>query len=276
MKFINILFKWGVIVLVIAIVLGFGIWWLSGGRWYIMTTASMSPHLPVGTLVFTRPLIGLPKIGNIYAFTPPAQSTIFMHQIVSGNSTTGFHTKGFLNSSIDPWVITKANIQAVAVGWFPDLGWLLFSLPIWLGIALLGWLAVKGFGKKWGHWVVGISIALAISIPVLIWHFLVNGQVVTAVAHRGIINMYLVSTGVLPASVSVGGHNLGILLPGSAKAFSIAVPNTHHMVLFNLHASLPWWGWLLLILVCLIPLIHSAWLVLDDIHKQRNIRQLIV
>jgi hypothetical protein len=260
MKTLKAFFKWGMVAVLATILIGFGAWWCTGGRWYIMSTASMSPHLPVGTLVLTRPLVGQPKVGGIYAFIPPSQTNVFIHQVVDGNASTGFHTKGYMNSNVDPWAITKANVQAVAVAWFPGLGWLLLALPIWLGIALLWGFGRRVVAREWWRWSLSWAGSLAVALPVLLWRFLVNGEVVTALTRHGVVHMYLVSTGILPASVSVAGKPLGILPAGQAKAFTAVLQSAHRLVVIGLRGELPWWGWGLLGLICLFPLLYSVWL----------------
>lgn len=256
--------RWGPVVLLGMILLGFGSWWLTGGRWDIMTTASMSPRLPVGTLVLTRPLSGEPRVGEIDAFTPPGQKVTFMHQIVSGNGVDGFHTKGYLDGDDDPWTITKANVNAVAVAWFPGLGWALLALPIWVFLAGAWGMLRMAVTRERARWLGGLVIASAVAIPVWIGHFLVDGQVVTAVAAKGLVHTYIVSTGILPAAVSIQGHYLGLLLAGHARAFSALVPRPGGPVLVDLRAALPWWGWGILALIVAFPLLRAAWLIWEE------------
>ncbi|MHB1894995.1 MAG: S24/S26 family peptidase [Candidatus Dormibacteria bacterium] len=256
--------RWGAIVFLGTILLGFGSWWLTGGRWDIMTTASMSPGLPVGTLVLTRPLTGQPRVGEIVAFTPPGQAVTFMHQIVSGNGVDGFHTKGYLDSAEDAWTITRANVHAVAVAWFPGLGWALLGLPIWVFLAGAWGLLRMAVTREQSRWLGVLALASAVAIPVLIWHCLIAGQVVTAVATKGLVHMYIVSTGILPAAVSIQGHYLGLLLAGHAKAFSALVPRPGGPVLVDLQATLSWWGWAILALIVASPLIRAGWLIWEE------------
>ncbi|HUY54455.1 MAG TPA: S24/S26 family peptidase [Candidatus Nanopelagicaceae bacterium] len=236
---------------------GFGGWWLTGGRWYVMSTPSMSPRLPVGTLVLTRPLTGEPEVGHIYAFTPPGQTLTFIHEVVGGNPVSGFHTKGYLNGTEDPWTITRVNIQAVAVAWLPDAGWALLSLPVWVLLAALAWGLSRAVSPEWGKRFGGLAIGLGLTIPVLLWGFLINGEVVASVATRGLVRLYVVSTGILPASVVVRGHYLGDLAAGHAHAFVVKVAHAGQPVLLDLRAALPWWGWVLLVLACASPLLWA-------------------
>lgn len=249
--------RWGFkvwIVVLSLIVVGLGGWWLSGGRWYFMTTPSMSPSLPVGTLVLTRPATQI-KVGKIYAFNPPGQAVIFMHQVVAKNRQGGYLTKGFLNSSRDPWVITKTNVLGQAVLWLPVAGWFMKALPFWIILTLLwGGLAYWRYRQAWMGWWL---FALAIAGPIFYWHILVNAEVIAAIARKGAVHMYLVSTGILPAQVSVLGKVLGVLGAGQAQVFSTQVSNGNGPVFLNLTAHLPWWGWGIMALICLVPLLSS-------------------
>ncbi|MHB1501629.1 MAG: S26 family signal peptidase [Candidatus Dormibacteria bacterium] len=265
--------KWGTAVLLGLVLVAFGAWWITGGRWDIMTTASMSPRLPVGTLVFTRPLTGQLRVGGVYAFTPPGQTVTFIHQVVSGNPTVGFHTKGYLNSDADPWVITRANVHAVAVAWVPDLGWALLALPIWAA-ALALWSAASLILPRQPARCLGwLMAAAALTIPVWIWRFVVAAQVVASVANKGMLHMYLVSTGMLPAMVSVHGHYLGILAAGHARAFSAFVEHLHGPVALNLQAALPWWGQCLVVIVVIAPMTAAGRLLWTDLTRSQAMSQ---
>lgn len=69
-------------------------------------TASMSPHVPAGSLVLTKPVpVADVHTGQVIVFTPPGESERYVHRIVAVHAGLRpvVRTKGDANALIDPW-----------------------------------------------------------------------------------------------------------------------------------------------------------------------------
>jgi len=67
----------------------------------MVTTPSMGPAAPVGTLILTRPVrIGDTRVGDIIAFHPPTEPReTFTHRVVTVDPDGGLRTRGDINGA---------------------------------------------------------------------------------------------------------------------------------------------------------------------------------
>ncbi len=230
-------------------------WWvLTGGRWMVMTTPSMSPRIPVGALVVTRAVTAPPRPGSVVAFVPPGQTVTFVHEIVGGNRTSGYLTKGLLDSHPDPWRLPPSDISGTEVIAIPVLGWVARGLPWLLAAVFLWWSA--GFAFRWrtGRELSWLALIPAATVLAAEWKPLINAQVVAAVVRGHRVHVFLVSTGVLPERISFDGRPSRLVAPGHPAWFSFARPSGN-VVGAHLWAALDWWELVLLALLCTLPLL---------------------
>lgn len=107
---------------------------------FIITSGSMNPAVPAGSLVLTQQL-GQYQIGDIISFTQPNRSNLVTHRVVGTNqSGTTFVTQGDANEDPDPAPIPQINVQGKVLYYLPHIGqlisWLQTKTGILLGILL--------------------------------------------------------------------------------------------------------------------------------------------
>ena len=85
----------------------------------------MSPTIPVGSLVLTRPTDANDlHVGEVIAFHPPTEPhTTYTHRIVAVLPGPAYSTKGDLDSSADAWVVVPKDVVGVEVHHFRHVGW---------------------------------------------------------------------------------------------------------------------------------------------------------
>lgn len=126
---------------------------LIGYERFVITSGSMDPTLPVGSIVYDRvvPVDAL-KVGDIITFVPPPAygvRTHVTHRIVEidrdtrdrfGRRQTIFRTKGDSNPDVDPWrMVLDRDEHAIVAYHLPYLGYVyLFLSRRWVQVALIG------------------------------------------------------------------------------------------------------------------------------------------
>lgn len=121
---------------------------LFGLQMFTVTSGSMEPKFPVGSLIYTAPVSASElKVGDVITFMNTANSTVThrISEIVSEtNSSTGeetlrFRTKGDANNSSDGKLVHEKNIIGTPVVTIPLLGFASYYLqrPPGLYIALI-------------------------------------------------------------------------------------------------------------------------------------------
>jgi len=104
---------------------------------YIVPTGSMTPKIPIGSVVFVSPARKNPQIGDIIAFASPQDKTVtILHQVVESNSE-GFITKGDSNTTQDKWVVPTSSIKGTYVGGIPYFGHIAAFVKKPIGFLLL-------------------------------------------------------------------------------------------------------------------------------------------
>jgi signal peptidase I len=109
-------------------------------RSYIVTSGSMSPTVPAGSLVFIHPAPGKPvQIGDIIAFTlPDSPKTTVLHRVsdVTTNPLT-YHTKGDNNNAADRWSVPASSVMGTYLYSLPGVGYLAAFVRTKLGFGLM-------------------------------------------------------------------------------------------------------------------------------------------
>jgi hypothetical protein len=259
------LFATASVLLAVAGVVG---WDLSGGRLLVMETPSMCPVVCVGSLVADRPLAGPVHVGELITFHPPGSAAeTYTHEVSHIFPNGMIQTRGVANPDPDPWLITRADIVGVTAFTVWGLGWLLKILPL-LAVGLVIWLVARGFigqrsRRAWDRvWVTSLAV-----VPLWLLHPLVRGSVMATAPdtdRAGWLRGTVLNTGILPTSFAAA-HGETVAHVASTSSIQVTGPPTGHGYLVIRQAvSLPWWGWVLVVLVVASPLLGYLWHVVRD------------
>ena len=255
----GILGKWLsrlVLTVLACLVLAAGAWMASGGWMFMMTTGSMSPEIPVGSLVLARPSTQAVMVGQIVVFQPPGQQAFYVHKIVAVKAG-GYETKGTANSMPDPWLVPQSRVFGPALRVLPGAGYVLEALPVaaaaWI-LLLLFWASVP---KRHRPLLAVAAVDVVLAVVTVLFHPLTGVQVIDAAASHGIVKAYVVSTGLLPQAVSVGGVATHLSY-GQLGVVTGLLVNGHGMV--QQSPYLPLWGLGLVALWGALPLILGGYL----------------
>ena len=101
---------------------------------FAITSGSMRPKIPMGSLVFVEPQKRY-QIGDVITFR--SEDRIVSHRIVSVNSRGEAKTKGDANNEADRQIIKNDQILGQVVFSVPRLGRLLMLLKTKVGVILL-------------------------------------------------------------------------------------------------------------------------------------------
>lgn len=108
-----------------------GLFYATGGRWFVIQTPSMGEYAPVGTLVLSTVagISGL-RVGDMILFHPPtAPGETYFHRIVS-LAGGAIRTKGDINGTTDPWTLHSPDLIGTETAHVVGLGWLIQALPL--------------------------------------------------------------------------------------------------------------------------------------------------
>ncbi len=252
---------------VAAVGLAWAGWLAAGGGLFWVGSPSMGRAAPVGSLVVTRPLPpGRPlRVGEVVVFHPGlGVPATYVHRIeavlpVPGRPTE-YRTKGDLNQLPDPWVITRSSVVGRPVAVVPAVGWL-YRSATWL---LLGAAVVAGLsfvltgGPR--RVVLVLGPMLLVAVPAVIDHPFVSGFLYGSGQNGRRVVARVVDTGVLPVTFTVHGGQPVRAVPGQEVVATGSVVAHRAVVPVRVAADLPWWGWLLVVSFCLLPLAVNAWL----------------
>ncbi len=156
-------------------------------RLYTVTTGSMVPTIPVGSIVVVNTADHHIAPGRIIAFRPPlAPTQVFMHRIHATHANGTFTTKGDALPGIDPWTVAPGDIVGREVAIIPNLAWFLAALRVATFCGLLAF----------GIWYLS-SRYLAFSIPTF--------ALVSVVATVSIVYLFNVEKPLIGADVAFTG-----------------------------------------------------------------------
>lgn len=121
-------------------VIGTGSREIAGYRVYTVTSGSMEPEIPTGSLIVTKRL-GEYRPGDIVTFQLPSNyRTIVTHRIIEETilyDQTAFRTQGDANSTSDREVVPSKNILGKHIFAVPYIGFIIEFARTPLGVMLL-------------------------------------------------------------------------------------------------------------------------------------------
>lgn len=232
------------------------IFWISGGRWFIVESPSMGQTAPVGTLVLSTPVsIDELSVGDIITFVPPAATEVYTHRIVKIGSA-GLTTRGDINGATDPWVVGQADIVGQATRVLPGIGWLLRSIPFLVIGGMVVWF-LSGFLRTGLRRSIAriLGFSLVATITAFILRPFVGVAILELATGQSGAEATIVSTGLLPIRVQATGGTFVDLVSGQVGKLNIPglLDNGSYQLASTLNLSL--WGWILFGLACATPLL---------------------
>lgn len=244
-----------IVVIVLAIVASAS-WRLFVGTDYVISSPSMCPRICVGALVLDEAPGSHFHVGEVISFVPPGLTHLYTHRIVDVYANGTLATKGDAANIVDPWRIAPSMVRGREVAAFPALGWLDLALPF-LALALTVILVVRrtfatAHRREWDR----LFVSLMVVVPIWLLKPLVRGLVIATTTLRpGVSQMVVVNTGLLSAQFRVpGGQVASFVAPGHRVTLSGTVHHAQPLGLIET-ASFHWWGWSLVYLFVLSPLI---------------------
>jgi signal peptidase I len=241
-------------------VISWGGWLLSGGHLFWVGSPSMGTVAPVGTLVVTEPIQSgeVLHAGEIIVFRPSPTHAVVIHRIFRVMGDSRFATKGDINSSPDPWTVSRSDVIGTPLLLVPAIGWIYKLAPWFIGGAVLMLVVAGQVRQRAKRWTTTVGPSLLVGLPVIRYRILVNGEVLATTRSGSSTIAKLVNTGILPEWFRSDGSSvrsspgesvvIHLLLKGGSRGIPIA--NT---------VALPRWGWALVATTCLTPLVAS-WL----------------
>jgi signal peptidase len=251
--------KAAVLILVLGSVVVWAVLLFEGYHFLVMTTPSMSPVLPVHSLVVTAPTAQL-HVGEIAAFRPPGWSQTFVHKVVAV-AAGGYRTKGVLNSTPDPWTVPQSNVIGREVWTMPALGSVVQAAPVWIAIVAAVWGLSRLLDRRYRFAAAALATTICIEIPLAIWRPLVGMDIVSLIGQRGKARAFVVGTGVLPERFRLGVGRSVVVAPGHSAVLSSRMVG-HLGIAYQ--ATLPWWGWVLFVGASCLPL----WVVVANVRPR--------
>jgi signal peptidase I len=247
------------VALAVAGALGSGAWlYATGWRLSTVATPSMSPSLPVGAAVVSRPLHAPARVGEVIVFRPPGDTHLYVHKVVAVLPGPSYRTKGDNDALPDPWTVPAGDVVGDVVASVPDLGWLVLGAPL-IGAAILGAAVLGVLLPRWRRWLVLDALSAGLLLVSLRLHPFVRWQVVTTSASKGATRAWLFDTGVLPIRVRTVRGDV-VIAPGHA---AVIVGHGSRSPLLGVSPDLGHAGWLVVGTVSAVPVavaLLAAWL----------------
>ncbi|WP_108248915.1 S26 family signal peptidase [Planctomonas deserti] len=245
------------VILVAGVAVAAAVFFSGGGRWFVVSTASMGEAAPVGTLVLTQPVAGGLSVGEIITFRPPtAPEQVYTHRIDAMDAGGLLSTRGDANGTADPWELSESDVIGRAVAVLPGVGHAIRALPL-LAIGLAGlWALTARFVRpddRSAARVLGASFV--VSVTVFLLKPLVGVAILATAVENGSARATVVSTGLLPIRATVTGGSSVDLTSGMVGTLSAPVTGATDRYDVTTALHLPPAGWLVMGLVCALPLL---------------------
>lgn len=246
-------------VLIAAVLLAAFVFFLAGGRWFIVQTPSMGETAPVGTLLLTTPTNGEVAVGDIITFRPPTSpAEVYTHRIIAISPEGTITTRGDINGATDPWQLQKSDIVGGTAVVLPGVGWFVKAVPLVTIGSLLVWLLTSLFRSattRSALRVAGVSLVFASAAYIL--RPLIGLVVLSTTADTAGADATVVSTGLLPIRVQAVGGTHTDLITGEVGTLTVPslVDSSQYHLSSALNLSLT--GWIILGAVCAIPLLWT-------------------
>ena len=244
----------------VALLLAWAGWLLAGGGLFWVSSSSMGETIPEGSLVASMPIPASQPIrtGEVVVFREPGTTNVFVHRVVQVLPGERYLTKGDLERNPDPWVLQRSGVIGGMETSIPGVGWIYHSATwLFLGAAILVGTSMYA-GRRTRRWIGLLGPVVLIAVPLLRYRPLVDGYVLQSTQHGAVGTAHIVDSGVLPVHFAMHGGRSVYAAPGQAVDVLGKVPSGGtglHGVPIHIAAALPWWGWLLVVVVCLSPLL---------------------
>jgi hypothetical protein len=256
----NVPRRWPVITLtslLVALSLAWGAWLISGGGLFWVGSPSMGVVAPVGSLVATQPLPSTAKLhtGEIVVFDPhPGLSVTYVHRIYKAIPGGRYLTKGDLNAAPDPWVITRDDIIGTPRAIIPVIGWI-YKCATWLFLGAAALVFVALFvGQRQRRWILALGPPVLVAVPLLKFRPVIGGFVYGSGQRGRLVTVNVVDTGILPVRYLPANGSAVRAVPGQEVLVSGLASRHSSELSIRIEAALPWWGWALVVVLCLVPL----------------------
>ena len=251
------------VVLALGLLVGIAVLHLTGARTFVVRTASMGTAAPVGTLVVTTPVtVADLQVDDVVTFTPPGRAgTTFTHRVVALDDS-GVTTRGDAREADDPWRLGDDDLVGRADVLLPGVGWAARALP-WLvvgGAALWALtLLVPSRTNRSALRVVGSALVVAVVASALrpLTAATVLATTVAADGRAGAATV--VSTGLLPSVLTTEDGASVVLTSGEVGKLALPALASDAPagggVVISVAPHLDLAGWLVVAIVCLLPLV---------------------
>jgi hypothetical protein len=243
-------------VLVLSVALALG-WRAAGGGLYVMSTPSMAPATPVGSLVLDRPP-GALAVGDTVTFRLEKNGPLYTHRIVAVLPGPRYETQGWAEAEPDPWRLSASQIVGEVRYQVWGLGWYYKVLPFWT-VGLLLYLLVAPHLRRRARSAAAVVWWVAlVAVPLVVWKPLVDSVVVASRrSGAGRLASRLINTGLFPVRYGVPGGTVPGVSPGGAIWVHGRAVGGHLAI--EVAATLPWWGWVAVGALVFSPLlVHAA------------------
>jgi signal peptidase len=173
-------------------------------RFYAVTTGSMVPTLPVGTVTVVDTHERAPRAGEIIAFHPPGDPTqVFTHRVVAVLSGGRFKTEGDALGSPDPWTVEPADVVGRVTARVPyaalALAFLKAAALLTLAAYVVRFVVRRGFAKRLSsEALVGAVLTGSLFYLFKVLRPVFGGSVAFAGLSRRAVRVDVVNTGWVP------------------------------------------------------------------------------
>ena len=132
---------------------------LTGFRTFTVMSGSMEPELPVGSLIYVRPVdYSTLNVGDVISYVANDEKTVVTHRIVSievdknDSDVWRFKTKGDTNSTADAGLVHYKNVLGTPMFVVPFIGYVAYNIQqppgiyiaLVVGTLLLAWTFLPG------------------------------------------------------------------------------------------------------------------------------------
>ena len=245
---------WAIIsVIVLAAVLGISLaGFVYGWRLYDVMTPSMGQTAPVGSLLVVHPAPTY-HVGEFVSFH--MDDHVISHRLVAEHDGV-FTTKGDLNTATDAWRVHPSQIIGIVDWHAPGLGMLLSALP-WIALgALITEIICRLplFRKRWkiGLRFVGWSVTFTL-VGLWLRPWFNIALIDYRANNHGIgVVMHVVNTGLFP--LLAGSRRI---VSGQSALVAVQHKASSGGYLLRPTPDLPFWGVVIIVALCLLPLATS-------------------
>lgn len=247
--------QWLLLAVIVVGLVWAGVWRVQGGKWERVETASMGTTAPVGSLLWVEPTdFKELKVGDFITFHPPGSTgQTYSHRVHTINANGTIGTKGQITNP-DPWEIRSGDVVGKVTMTWKGVGWIVKAAPVLFIGGLVLWLIIRKLrDESWKLPFAIVGASLILSLAIVIYRPLIQAEQLGFAPVAGGAKATYVSTGLLPLRLKAyhGGHV--DLRDGEVGSVVSDKKDPYGRYGVSLHPHLPFWWWVVLILVCFIP-----------------------